>query len=103
MAVALFITIVVLSAALGVFGARSRSRRWTIASLFVILVLFANLVQCLPYFISDPHTWMTTFGSGLLLGFIPLLVVTALPALIGCGITRCVVRSTSAKSNPKDA
>lgn len=103
MAVALFISIVALSAALGVFGAGSRSRRWTVASLFVILVLLANLVQCLPYLISDPHTWMTTFGSGLILGCIPLLLVTVIPALIGCGITRCVVRSTSAKPKPKDA
>lgn len=94
MAFAPFITIVAVSVALGIFGSRSKSRRTVTETLFVTLVLFANLVQCLPYFISDPHAWTETFGSGLILGCIPLLLVTALPALVGCGITRCVVRST---------
>ncbi len=51
---------------------------------YLALLMVANLLDCLPYFTNDPDTWPTTFGSGLIMGAIPLLIVTGIPALISC-------------------
>jgi hypothetical protein len=98
MRTALSILVLILSVSLGVVSASSKVRGLVLAVCFVILFLFANFVQCMPYFISDPYTWINTYGSGLTYGFFIPLFITALPALIAYGIARTVVWFLKPKS-----
>lgn len=84
----ILLLLILASAALGgVIALLKRSKKEGIAA-FLCLFAGANVLSCWPYFGSDSKTWTQTYLSGLMLQGIPLLLVTALPALVACWFTK---------------
>ena len=50
------------------------------------------LIQCIQYFLTDPHTWFGTFGGAVWLGMIPAILLHILPYFVAFLITRYMIR-----------